>query len=296
MRHALLSVVVGLSTLAGGCKSIDMVELQPTIEEAPALASAVRVSDPAQSNQLVSGFYEIQAGAWRWTAPQFQVLLAAPRAAATRGAQLVFEFSLPDPSIASLKSVTVGATINRLQLPPETYTTSGLHEYRRDIPASALGAPEVAWLSPLTNSSHRPTTAATSRWWPPPLLWSRNDPRNAWRILVSAYRALPRLVLVWPEDLVRTGRLRLAQSSEPCRGFPFVSMGHVLAARPRYGPPMERTRIFHAVLEPFSSSCPALPRIRFFQSVRQYRSAGNGHATADKIGNCRVRGTRFVDL
>src|SRR5579883_309780 len=144
MRHALLSVVVGLSTLAAGCKSIDMVELQPTIEEAPALASAVRVSDPAQANQLVSGFYEIQAGAWRWTAPQFQVLLAAPRAAATRGAQLVFEFSLPDPSIASLKSVTVGATINRLQLPPETYTTSGLHEYRRDIPASALGAPEVS--------------------------------------------------------------------------------------------------------------------------------------------------------
>ena len=144
MRYAPLSLLVGLCALTAGCKSIDVVDLQPTIEDTPALASTIRAGDPAQSNQLVSGFYEIQAGAWRWTAPQFQVLLAVPRAAATRGAQLVLQLSLPDASIASLKNITVAATINRVPLAPETYSTAGPHEYRRDVDPAAFTAKEVS--------------------------------------------------------------------------------------------------------------------------------------------------------
>src|SRR5579862_9866316 len=65
-------------------------------EAAPRLLSTVRTNDPSASAQLLSGFFPIEAGAWRWTAGKFSVLLRTPPAAAQSGAALSFSFTLPE--------------------------------------------------------------------------------------------------------------------------------------------------------------------------------------------------------
>ena len=144
-KHVVFAVsLASLCVVAPACKVSDPIHLEPTIEDAPALASSLRFTDPVMAGQLVQGFFDLQGGAWRWTAPQFEVLLGPPAGAVSRGARLVLDFTLPDPSIASLKTMTVTANVNHLPLPPDTYTTAGQHQYVRDVPASAFVSQEIA--------------------------------------------------------------------------------------------------------------------------------------------------------
>ena len=75
---------------------------------------------------------------WRWAASRFSVALGRPPAARTNGAWLVLVFDLPEVSIQTLKKITLTAKAGDVELSPEEYTTSGEHQYRREVPASAL--------------------------------------------------------------------------------------------------------------------------------------------------------------
>jgi hypothetical protein len=138
MQHFKFLPVVCLCTLTLACKRPDPIRLQPTIEEQTALAPIVRTNDPLTIGQLLRGFYELEVNAWRWAAPKFDVALEAPPNAPKKGAVLFLEFSLPETSIATFKSITIRAEVARTELPPETYTTPGPHEYRRDVPSAAF--------------------------------------------------------------------------------------------------------------------------------------------------------------
>ena len=138
MRHVFFFLLAGLCAVTVACKSMTPIRLEPTIEDPAALAPALRVNDAAKSDQLLRGFYELQSGAWRWTAPQFAVALGTPAGAAERGARLSLDFDLPDASIATLKNVTVAAEINHVPLASETFSTPGRHQYQHDVPASAF--------------------------------------------------------------------------------------------------------------------------------------------------------------
>ncbi|MGA2117378.1 MAG: hypothetical protein ABSH56_21775 [Bryobacteraceae bacterium] len=139
------ALVLGAALLSPGCKRDQKVQVQPTVEEAdaPRLVSAVPMNDPKLAPQLVSGFYSIENNAWRWTARQFSVLLRPPAAAAQRGAVLSLQFSVPDPVIDKLHTVTLKASVEGTALPPETYTKSGAYTFKRDIPASAIAGESV---------------------------------------------------------------------------------------------------------------------------------------------------------
>src|SRR4051812_31507163 len=62
----------------------------------PRLVSNVRMNDAAASAQLLSGFYPVESGAWRWTAGKFSVLLRTPPGSAQSGATFNFAFTIPD--------------------------------------------------------------------------------------------------------------------------------------------------------------------------------------------------------
>jgi hypothetical protein len=136
MQHPKLLLAFSLLTLTAACRRPDPLRLQPTIEEPPALASLIRMADPATATQLLRGFYPVEQNAWRWSAPKFSVVLGAPLSASKKGAGLVLKFSLIDPEIASLKRLTLSAIAGNAALAPETYIESGEHEYRRDVPAA----------------------------------------------------------------------------------------------------------------------------------------------------------------
>jgi len=144
MQYLTLSLVVCLCTLTLACQRPEQIALQPTIEESSALPSSVHVNDAAVANQLLKGFYELQGNSWRWAAPNFSVVLGTPPSAPKKGATLVLDFSLPDASINALKNITLSARIGGLALPQETFTTDGKHQYRREVPPSALASDMVS--------------------------------------------------------------------------------------------------------------------------------------------------------
>jgi hypothetical protein len=137
-----LALVLALFLAPLACKRQRRVTVQ-TIEEAPPLASVVATGDPHVAAQLLSGFYGIEQNAWRWTAGKFSVLLRPPHSAASRGATLELNFSLPETSIAKLKAVSLSASINGTTLAPESYTQAGPFTYSRDVPVKLLSGDAV---------------------------------------------------------------------------------------------------------------------------------------------------------
>ena len=116
----------------------------PLPEVSAELLSDVQVADPLAFVQLVGGFFEVEAKAWRWTAPKFTVVLHPPDGAGQKGARLEFHFALPGNHVERLGPVQLSAAINGYALPPETYTMSGQQVYERDVPAEVLRANAVA--------------------------------------------------------------------------------------------------------------------------------------------------------
>jgi hypothetical protein len=114
-----------------------------TIEEAPRLPSAVSTGDPKSAAQLISGFHQIEDGAWRWTQRQFTVSLGTPPGGVQRGATLSLKLTVAPVIIQKLKTITLSASINGAELPPETYTHPGDYVYQRDVPPNLLSADSV---------------------------------------------------------------------------------------------------------------------------------------------------------
>ena len=127
---------------APACKHQE-VHVTDTIEEAPRLASTVRMGDRSTAGQLASGFYDIEANAWRWTMQKFAVTLRPPMHAAQQGAVLELHLTVPKSSIDKLGSLSLAATAGGAALAPETYSKTGEYTYRRDVPANLLAGDTI---------------------------------------------------------------------------------------------------------------------------------------------------------
>jgi hypothetical protein len=145
MRRLKFGVVLSLTLIAGvvlmpGCKRKPPVTVQMTEDGggSAALASVVHVADPKTSVQLIKGFYDVEQNSWRWTMGSFSVALRAPAGAAQKGAKLSLRFSLPEAVLKSVKSVTISAKANGVDVAPETFVKTGDLEYTKDVPASAF--------------------------------------------------------------------------------------------------------------------------------------------------------------
>ena len=115
-----------------------------TEEEAtPPLAAEIRMADTQASSQLISGWYAVEKGAWRWTARKFSAVLRPPIGAPKSGAVLTFNFTIPAAVVARLKMVTLTASIGGTQLEPETYRRAEESVYARDVPARVLSGHSV---------------------------------------------------------------------------------------------------------------------------------------------------------
>jgi hypothetical protein len=134
-------LIVSLAVAPLGCKRHRQASAQT---EEDGLATIVHAADPHTASQLVSGFYAVEANAWRWTAGKFSVLLRVPRNAASKGATLQLKLTIPDVALAQEKAITLSASLNGAALAPETYTHAGEFAYRREIPAAQLDGDSVS--------------------------------------------------------------------------------------------------------------------------------------------------------
>lgn len=101
------------------------------------MLSVVQMGDPNAEGQL-SGFYGIEAAAWRWTKREFSVELAPPAGAAEKGAWLRVKVTAPDALIAKVGTVTLSAKVAGKQLAPETYSAAGTYTYERELAGADL--------------------------------------------------------------------------------------------------------------------------------------------------------------
>jgi hypothetical protein len=110
----------------------------------PRATSNVNMGDPARAAQLLDGFYNIEAGAWRWTAKNFSVLLKAPPGSERNGAELVLKIYLPDAQLLRLGAMTLSADADGHALPSRTFARSDERTYSAPVPAEALQSGLVA--------------------------------------------------------------------------------------------------------------------------------------------------------
>ena len=97
----------------------------------------LQIADPRADKQLTRGFFTVE-GSGRWTGRKFSATLKPPPTAASKGAILMLQFGIPEPSINVLHSIQVSASVNGVALAPQEYTTAGDHQYSRDVPGSAF--------------------------------------------------------------------------------------------------------------------------------------------------------------
>lgn len=106
----------------------------------PRLESVLRMGDTSAGTQLVSGFYPLENGSWRWTGKKFSVLLRTPSTAAQQGADLTFAFNVPDTIIQNLKTVALSASANGTLLKSAEYKAAGAYVFTADVPANLLSS------------------------------------------------------------------------------------------------------------------------------------------------------------
>jgi hypothetical protein len=143
MRSLIAALLLTLAFAPLGCKH-RKVQTQATVEDAPPeLASTLHMGDPKVADQLVSGFHQIEAKAWRWTAREFAVVLRPPAGSAQLGAALQVNLTVPPVVIEKLTKITLSPSIRGNTLTPETYTKAGDYVYQADVPANLLKAGAV---------------------------------------------------------------------------------------------------------------------------------------------------------
>jgi len=101
-------------------------------------ASTIEMADLTTAKQLISGFYQLEGGSWRWTAREFSAALKPPDGAEKRGATLRMQLYVPDSQIEMLGPMTMSASTGPYALDAETYAKGGTFAYSRHIPADAL--------------------------------------------------------------------------------------------------------------------------------------------------------------
>jgi len=135
-RKRVIVLAVALAFAGAACK-------RRSSSNSTALRSVVLMSDPHSAGQLLSGFHDVEAGAWRWTERTFSIRLARPRGAEQKGAMLSVKLTVPPVTIDKLKSVQLSASVNGTTTDAETYSAPGDYVYRRELPPGALATDPV---------------------------------------------------------------------------------------------------------------------------------------------------------
>ncbi len=131
------------ATERSGATYAQIVEIEPnsirgSAPQDDAIGASISMSDPSTEPQL-AGFHEIEEGRFRWTKPEFSVLLNLPDAGGGSVGLLMRVF-VPEISIRTLGALTLSGRVGGHALAPITFASPGPYSYARDLPAEGLTA------------------------------------------------------------------------------------------------------------------------------------------------------------
>jgi hypothetical protein len=136
-----------LALLVSGCSKKANQAVQSDQGEPAAnapLVSSLKMNAPSAKEQLTKGFYQLESGAWRWTAGNFTITLKTPPGAAQKGATLTLNLVASDSVLKQVHSQSLTAAIGAQTLKTEKYVDAGAHTFTADVPAAALTGDTVA--------------------------------------------------------------------------------------------------------------------------------------------------------
>lgn len=139
------------------CFVLSLLLLIPACRK-PGPQSIIRMSDLHSQKQLLRGFYDLEAGAWRWTQRTFTVALKVPGDAATKGAVLTLQGSVQPGSLQN-GSLEISSAVGDTALASQSVSKPGELIYRADVPPSALAQPVVLAEFTLSNTHRVPGDA-----------------------------------------------------------------------------------------------------------------------------------------
>lgn len=146
----LLAISLNVACSGKHSTAVQNDEGEPVVK-AP-LVSVLKMNDPSAKEQLTKGFYQLEAGSWRWAAGDFSVTLKTPPGAAQKGATLTLALTVSDAVLKQVHSQTLSASVGATTLKSEKYVDPGSHTFTADIPASALTGDTVTIDFSLDNS------------------------------------------------------------------------------------------------------------------------------------------------
>lgn len=142
---SLVSLTLVLLTLAGCSRSTTPSnETGPSAAAAPSPApgtelSYINTGDVRTKPQLLSGWYAIEEGAWRWTAKEAQAVLATPQQSPVNFELRLF---LPEAHVKQAGGpVIVSVLLDGNLFAEETYARGGGHTILKPVPAGSLPNP-----------------------------------------------------------------------------------------------------------------------------------------------------------
>jgi hypothetical protein len=148
----LLAPAVFLSAGCGGKHGTTVQNDEGEPAAKSTLLSSFRMNDAAAPSQLIKGVSTLEAGAWRWTAGKFSILLKTPPGAAQKGGALSLSFTVSGAVLKQVHTQTLTASIGDKVLGSGTYTTDGGQTLAVDVPAAALTGDTVTVDFSLDNS------------------------------------------------------------------------------------------------------------------------------------------------
>jgi cephalosporin hydroxylase len=137
MLVILLAVLMGESSLAAAPPAWSSAPPRPAAfaYKADPGVSVVEVANPVFEKRLLYGFYWAHT-IWRWTAPEFAVLLDSP--AASEPVQLAFEALAPKEFIEQVPEAVLTATVNGVEVGRREIRGEGRLDGGWEVPAAAL--------------------------------------------------------------------------------------------------------------------------------------------------------------
>jgi hypothetical protein len=101
------------------------------------------MADLHTQKQLLKGFYQLEAGAWRWTDKDFSVMLKVPSEASKNGGVLTLQGTMVPESVQN-RPLEISSQIAGQPLEKKSFSKPGEIIYRVDVPASLLSRPLIA--------------------------------------------------------------------------------------------------------------------------------------------------------
>lgn len=115
--------------------------VSPAGTSAPPQFSFIHTGDVRARTQLLSGWYAIEEGAWRWMAKEAEAVLLTPHES-----PVSFELRLVFPEGYMKRAggpVTVSVLLERILFVQETYNQPGAYTLHKPVPAGTLPQPST---------------------------------------------------------------------------------------------------------------------------------------------------------